>query len=89
MAIQSKYQIDKGINIKGGQTPRTQEITEAVKDMEVGDSMLFEKRESLSAVRIMKRDFKWKVATRAERWRNDGHRRSSWNCTHRRVWRMA
>ena len=85
----SKYKIEKGINIKGGRTPRTQEITEAVKDMEVGDSILFEERESLSAVRIMKRDFKWKVATRAERWKDGQHRRErgAWNCTHRRVWR--
>ena len=85
----TKYQIDKGINLKGGRTPRTQEITEAVKDMEVGDSILFEERESLSAVRIMKRDFKWKVATRAERWKDNGQRQGSWNCTHRRVWRTA
>ena len=84
----SKYVIDKGIRINGGRTPCTQEITEAVKDMKVGDSILFEERESLSAVRIMKRDFKWKVATRAERWK-DNCKRGSWNCTHRRVWRTA
>lgn len=84
----SKYQIDKGIHIKGGRRPRTEEITKAVAPMEVGDSILFEERESLTAVRVMKRDFKWKVATRAEKWK-DGARIGSWNCTHRRVWRMG
>ena len=86
----SKYQIDKGINLRGYRTPIASEITEAVKEMKVGDSILFEERESVTAVRIMKRDFKWKVATRAERWKDSVHGRDgSWNCTHRRVWRTA